>query len=145
MSFRLPFMSAKMWCIVGAVIIGLLVLYWVFAPSSSSFEGMEAADSKGTAEIMVFSTTWCPHCQKFKPIWEKIKADNDGKVVNGYTLKMTEIDCTNDDEETTMLMSKYDVNGFPTIKLVKPDGSVVNFDAKPSEESLTQFIQDSLN
>lgn len=145
MSFRLPSMSAKMWCIIGASVLGLLALYWFVLSPSSTQEGLEVADSKGTAECMVFSTTWCPHCQKLKPIWEKIKADNDGKTVNGYTVKMTEIDCTNEDEETKMLMTKYGVEGFPTIKMVKPDGGVVNFDAKPTEESLTLFIQESLN
>lgn len=138
-------MSAKMWCIAGIIVIVLLALCWFFSSgSSTSLEGLEGESAKGTAECLVFSTTWCPHCQKLKPIWEKITAENDGKVVNGYTIKMTEVDCTNEDEETKMLMSKYGVEGFPTIKMVKPDGSVVDFDAKPSEASLTQFIQDAL-
>ena len=34
---------------------------------------------------------------------------------------------------------KYNVEGFPTIKLLK-DGQVIEYDAKPTKETLTQFL-----
>jgi hypothetical protein len=36
-------------------------------------------------------------------------------------------------------MDQYTIEGFPTIKLLK-DGQVIDFDAKPTKDSLTQFL-----
>ena len=40
-------------------------------------------------------------------------------------------------------MNKYKIEGFPTIKLLK-DGQVIEFDAKPTKENLTQFLNTAL-
>ena len=37
------------------------------------------------------------------------------------------------------MMETYKVEGFPTIKLVKGD-QVIDFEAKPTESTLTQFL-----
>jgi hypothetical protein len=37
------------------------------------------------------------------------------------------------------MMNKYNVEGYPTIKLIK-DGQVIEYDAKPSKETLTKFL-----
>jgi thiol-disulfide isomerase/thioredoxin len=50
-------------------------------------------------------------------------------------LQFQEIDC--DAEESTA--SKYNVTKYPTIKLVKDD-TVIDFDAKPTVETLTRFL-----
>jgi len=101
----------------------------------SSTEGVSNKD----AELMLFFTTWCPHCKTAKPEWEQIKTEYEGKTVNGYNLIFTEIDCTNDSPDVEKLMSQYKVEGYPTIKMIK-DGQVIEFDAKPTKETLTQFI-----
>jgi hypothetical protein len=36
-------------------------------------------------------------------------------------------------------MNKYNIEGFPTIKLLK-DGQIVEFDAKPTRETLNEFL-----
>ena len=38
-----------------------------------------------------------------------------------------------------IIADKYDVSGYPTIKLLK-DGQVIEYDAKPSKETLNQFL-----
>jgi hypothetical protein len=37
------------------------------------------------------------------------------------------------------LMNQYNVEGYPTIKLLK-DGQIIEYDAKPSKDTLTQFL-----
>jgi hypothetical protein len=37
------------------------------------------------------------------------------------------------------MMDKYKIEGYPTIKLLK-DGQVIEYDAKPSKDTLTQFL-----
>ena len=41
--------------------------------------------------------------------------------------------------EVEKMMNQYNVEGYPTIKLVK-DGQVIEYDAKPSSETLRQFL-----
>jgi len=36
-------------------------------------------------------------------------------------------------------MNKYNVEGYPTIKLIK-DGQVIEYDAKPDKPTLVQFF-----
>jgi protein-disulfide isomerase-like protein with CxxC motif len=51
----------------------------------------------------------------------------------------TEIDCSNETTEVDQMMNKYNVEGYPTLKLLK-DGQVIEYDAKPTKETLTQFL-----
>ena len=38
------------------------------------------------------------------------------------------------------MMNKYKIEGYPTIKMLK-DGQVIEYDAKPTQATLIQFIQ----
>ena len=58
-----------------------------------------------------------------------------GKKVNGYTLNFIDVDC----EANKDLADKFDINGYPTIKLVKGN-QVIEFDAKPDVKTLEQFL-----
>lgn len=98
------------------------------------------------AHIYLFSTSWCPHCRNLKKegIWDQFTRDNQGKTVNGYTLNIQEIDCSNDkDQEVKETLDKFNVDGFPSIKLLK-DGDqpsqAIDYDAKPQIDSLNQFV-----
>jgi thiol-disulfide isomerase/thioredoxin len=99
-----------------------------------------AAAAKGKeAEIMLFYTDWCPHCKTAKPEWEQVKAEFNGKQIHGYTIIFTEVNCTNDSPDVEKMMNTYKVEGYPTIKLVK-DNQIIDYDAKPSKATLTQFL-----
>jgi thiol-disulfide isomerase/thioredoxin len=95
--------------------------------------------SSNECEILLFGTTWCPHCKSAKPIWEEVKAEYKGKTVNGYTILFTEVDCTNESPDVSRMMDQYKIEGFPTIKLIK-NGQVIEFDAKVTKSNLEQFI-----
>jgi thiol-disulfide isomerase/thioredoxin len=91
------------------------------------------------AEIMFFYVDWCPHCKTAKPAWNDVKGEYENKTINGYKVIFTEINCTEETAEVESLMNKYNIEGFPTIKLLK-DGQVIEYDAKPTKETLTQFL-----
>jgi thiol-disulfide isomerase/thioredoxin len=92
-----------------------------------------------TAELLFFYADWCPHCKAAKPIWNELKNEYQNKTVNGYQVIFTEVDCTTESDETDKMMNQYNVEGYPTIKLLK-DGQVIEYDAKPSKETLNQFL-----
>jgi thiol-disulfide isomerase/thioredoxin len=88
-----------------------------------------------TADLYYFYTTWCPYCTKARPEWNKFKAHWNNKKKNNYTLLFSEIDC----DKNESLASKYEVETYPCIKLIK-DGKIYNYDAKPNIENLNQFV-----
>ena len=96
-------------------------------------------DSNKTATLMLFYVDWCPHCKTAKPEWESLKADYDGKSINGYTVYFEEYNCTNETAETAQLMDKYNIEGYPTIKLSK-DNQIIEYDAKPTKATMDQFL-----
>jgi thiol-disulfide isomerase/thioredoxin len=91
------------------------------------------------AELLFFYADWCPHCKTAKPVWEKLKEQYQNKMVRGYHIIFTEVNCTNETAETEQMMNKYNIEGFPTIKLLK-DGQIIEFDAKPTSETLNEFL-----
>ena len=99
----------------------------------------EDENSNKTATLMLFYVDWCPHCKTAKPEWEALKEEYDGKTINGYTLSFIEYNCTNESEDISQLMDKYNIEGYPTIKLLK-DSQVIEYDAKPTKSTMTQFL-----
>ena len=94
-----------------------------------------ATEKDAVCEVFFFYTAWCPYCKKARPEWDKFKDGHAGEIREGYRLLFTEVDA--DANET--LANKYEVVGYPTIKLVK-DGKVTEYDAKPSVATLNQFL-----
>ena len=46
-------------------------------------------------------------------------------------------------EKFKTLLNEYNVDGFPTIKLIKegdPPGKAIDYNAKPTVENLNQFV-----
>lgn len=93
-----------------------------------------------SSELIFFFAEWCPHCKTAKPIWEKVSADYNNKIINGYKLNFSIVNCTNsDDADVQVAINKYKVEHFPTIKLLK-DGDTIEFDSKISEPNLIKFL-----
>jgi thiol-disulfide isomerase/thioredoxin len=136
------------------IIIGVIILFaavaifyyfYYIAPSSKSnyrpnSEQVPAgSNSSNTAELMFFYADWCPHCKAAKPIWNDLKSEYENKTINGYRVIFTEVDCSEETAEVEKLMNQYNIEGYPTIKLIK-DGQVIEYDAKPSKETITKFL-----
>jgi hypothetical protein len=68
-----------------------------------------------------------------------MKSEYQNKKINGYNVIFTDVNCSEETNEVDQMMTKYSVEGYPTIKLLK-DGQVIEYDAKPSKETLTQFL-----
>ena len=92
-----------------------------------------------TANLMLFYVDWCPHCKTAKPEWDKLKTDYEGQIINGYNVEFTEYNCTDETGDIEKLVDAYKIEGYPTIKLVKDD-QLINFDAKPSNELIKEFL-----
>jgi thiol-disulfide isomerase/thioredoxin len=135
--------------IIGCIILfGVIaILYYVYYISPSlttkykpnSEQVQTGSGSSNKAELLFFYADWCPHCKAAKPIWNDLKSEYENKTINGYQVVFTEIDCSEETAEVEKLMNQYSVEGYPTIKLLK-DGQIIEYDAKPSSETLTKFL-----
>ena len=95
------------------------------------------------AEVLFFFAMWCPVCKTAIPIMNDVKAEYENKTVNGYRLKFTDVDCTQETADVSSLMDQYHIEGFPTIKMIRGD-QVYEYDAKVSKETLTMFFNTML-
>jgi thiol-disulfide isomerase/thioredoxin len=112
--------------------------------------GSSSPSEKGQAQLYLFHTNWCPYCKKLWPIWDKVKADLDRKVFNGFQLSFVEIDGDKQEAdlnyfEVEFLKSaeKKKIDGFPSIYMIKED-QVYEFEAAPTEDNLKEFVKSVL-
>ena len=109
--------------------------------------------STKNATLMLFSVDWCPHCKTAKPEWEDYMKAYDGKQINGCKIKCVTVNCTEDspgnykggsisvpDASIASLIKKYNIQSYPTIKLVIDGGETVEFDSKITKDALVTFI-----
>ena len=142
-------LNSTTWIIIGAVILFsiLAIVYYFYyvAPQAkakykaNSEHLMKDDGSTKNAELLFFFADWCPHCKTAKPIWNDLKAQYENKTINGYKVIFTEVNCSEETAEVDKMMNQYNVEGYPTIKLLK-DGQVIEYDAKPSKDTLNQFL-----
>ena len=134
--------------IVSSVLL-IIAILWYYnkyihsAVKRTEVENIENPDSSKQAELILFSVDWCPHCKTAKPIWEELKTEYENNPINGYTVLFTDINCTNETPEIEKMIATYKIEGYPTIKLLK-DGNVIEYDAKPSKSTLTEFLNSVL-
>ena len=89
--------------------------------------------NKNQAQILFFSTEWCPYCKKAQPEWDKFSKKNKDIVCS-------KIDCTDGaNADVITYIQKYDIQHYPTVKMLYK-GDVIDFDAKITEDSLTKFV-----
>jgi thiol-disulfide isomerase/thioredoxin len=124
------------------IILAVLYYFYYIAPQAKFHVNTNSPNSNvapSNAELLFFYADWCPHCKAAKPIWNDLKSEYENKTINGYQVIFTEINCSEETAEVDKMMNQYNVEGYPTIKLLK-DGQVIEYDAKPSKETLTQFL-----
>lgn len=143
------FKLSKMYIIISIAAITILCgfIYYFFVMKKTKSVAFQPVSSESfvnnEAELMFFYADWCPHCKTAKPIWEEIKEENENNLINGHKIQFTEINCTTETPEVEDLMNKFNIESFPTIKLIK-DGEIIEYDAKPNKETINKFLNNVL-
>lgn len=84
-------------------------------------------------KVLLFYAEWCGHCQSLKPKW------NEAKAKFPKTVEVKE--CNADEEADKPDFEKHGVNSFPSIKLVKADGTVVDYSGDRSANDIVGFVE----
>jgi thiol-disulfide isomerase/thioredoxin len=141
---------------VVVVIIFICIIYYIyvkhinpklketFKPNNEHIiKSSTSGNDSNEVELFIFTADWCPHCKAAKPEWDAVKSKYEKTKLNGYVILFKDINCTTNTPNTDSLMDKYNVEGFPTVKMLK-DGKIVNFEAKITQSNLTQFINTAI-
>ena len=96
------------------------------------------------AIVYFFHVDWCPHCKKALPEWKNFVSKYDGKEINGYKLKCVDMDCTKETSNITELINRYNIDSYPTIKLIR-DSNTIDFESKITTTSLEKFVNTMLD
>merc|ERR1712013_306087 len=81
--------------------------------------------------LVEFYAPWCGHCKQLTPIWDKLGE----KYADHANIVIAKMDSTANELE------EIEVQGFPTIKLIKAgDNSIVDFDGERTEAGFTKFL-----
>ena len=130
--------------VVGMLLMFLIVYYYMYISNqkSESFTNLQLSETdlkpaKNEVVLGLFYADWCPHCRNFKPEWEKAqKALNGTKVGNGLKAKLVSVNC----EEYPDLAKKYEIQGYPTIKVIRADGSFEEFTDDRSLSGIKNYL-----
>jgi thiol-disulfide isomerase/thioredoxin len=143
------------------IAVGYFTYYRYYIPYIEKQKNSDIANSnnrKKIVNIFFFFVDWCPHCKTAKPEWNNFKLQYDNNEKDNYLIKCYDINCTADNgtieiadippeagdikttpTKITDLIRKYNIEAYPTIKMIK-DGQVIEYDAKPSKETLVEFL-----
>ena len=144
-----PYLSWKLFFIFVTIVLLIIAIVYVYkkylVPKLNptyvaNKEFIDKTEEDKEVELLIFTVDWCPYCKKAMPVWNEFKEQYDGKKINGYTIYFQTINCTDEkNAEVKDLLNKYNIDGYPTIKLIK-DGEPITYDAKPEIKTLEEFL-----
>jgi thiol-disulfide isomerase/thioredoxin len=134
--------------VICLIFIVLVAVYYkkIVAPELSKkfvenreFVPKETETESETATLYYFFTDWCPMCKQADPELKALKSETGG-AVNGVNIIFRNVDCDAD----AGTADKFNITGYPTIKLVYKD-KTYEYDAKPDRAVLNKFLNDVIN
>ena len=89
-------------------------------------------EAKKPLVIKLFWVDWCGHCQRFKPVWNKLKRENTEDV------NYVDVNCEKEKE----VAQQEGIQGFPTIRLYDADGALLEeLEGSRDEENIKNLIK----
>ena len=122
-----------------------IAYYFVYKSNYDGFTGdsTNLIPKSGEVIVALFYAPWCGHCKTFKPHFEKVMGELDGKKaskseIKGKIVRFAKINC--DEEQNKPLAKKYSINGYPTVKILSDDGSAIEYDGERSTDGMRQYL-----
>jgi len=93
----------------------------------------DAEIQKNKMTLVEFFAPWCGHCKALAPEYKKAAKELEGKD-SGV---LASVDCTVEKD----LCNKFEVRGFPTLKLFRNDGSSpIDFDQARKADAIVKYL-----
>jgi thiol-disulfide isomerase/thioredoxin len=127
------------------LLVGLGIYYYTNTETFDTNKNTNTnTELNHTADLMYFFTDWCPHCKKAKPEWAKITEYLDSNKINNYNVHCIEYDCSKQTPDIEQLMDKYQIEGYPTIKL-RLNGNIKTFDSNITYDNVIDFLKQNID
>jgi len=89
-------------------------------------------EAKKPLVIKLFWVDWCGHCNRFKPVWNKLKKENTLDV------NYEDVNCEKEKE----VAQQEGIQGFPTIRLYDGDGNLLEeLEGSRDEDNIKNLIK----
>ena len=125
-------------------LVGILIILFMLHKFYLSKEGFESNPEElednvsSQKSLVLFYADWCGHCKNFMPTWDKIsKTVNENK--SGAKLIKVECGKPQENEGHKMIMEKYSIEGYPTIKYFE-NGNAKDYEGPRTEEGIVEFL-----
>ena len=93
--------------------------------------------AKGECVVALFYADWCPHCQHFKPHFQRAMKELNGKTgKDGNKMRLEMVDC----DANKDISREYDVSGYPTVKILGDDGTQVEYGGDRTYEGIRKYL-----
>ena len=152
-SIKYMFSSKKFLIIIVLISLFLGAAFYVYNnyiaprlnPTFVSNREFTQQETVNNTELYFMFAEWCPYSKKVMPIWDKLKEKYNKKKVNNYSVIFKELDGDKNEKEIDEFSKRFNkkIDGYPTIILIKQN-EVIEFDADPTKENLTAFIEKTL-
>ena len=92
------------------------------------------------AWLVQFYAPWCSHCQELVPVWAKVAKEL--AAIDPERVKVAKFDVTQ--EQSGVIGDRYELDGFPTIVLLK-NGGLFRFDHEhDTVGNILHFVEKAL-
>jgi adenylyl-sulfate reductase (glutathione) len=113
---------------------------WEEGSTSKKITSQESAlqiVQSGKPAVIVVYAPWCQYSQAMESEYESFAKSVNGKIdVFNYR----------GDEDREFVMENLNTKSFPTVNVVKPDGTVVKYESEVrSVEAFTKFVEETLD
>lgn len=134
-------MNKENWSMLAFATLIILLFAIYYLSYKSNYEPFEGGEpnlivSSNETVIALFYADWCPHCVSFKPDYKKAMSTLNGKKYKGKDMRFEMVDC----DKYKSLSKKYDVSGFPTVKILNSDGSNAEYSGERTYDGLTGYF-----
>jgi len=120
-----------------------LVIYGIYAGAkyaeekfTNSSNDLTPADNE--VVVALFYADWCGHCKHFKPEFDKVSDEINGEKCSksNKKLRIVKVDCSND----SSVSNKYNVQGFPTVKILGTSDGETEYTGERTYDSLKSYL-----
>ena len=124
--------------IIISIIVVILLIQNIFNIKSNYYNSLILFNNHNKTPLFVnFNTTWCYWSKKLNPSWKKLEIDMSNKDI-----KIIDIKCDKDNNKE--LCKRYQINGYPTIKLIIGN-KIIDYEGNRSFEDMKNFIESNVN
>lgn len=100
--------------------------------SPTTKNNSDNSENSNKNKLILYYAMWCGYSRQFLPVWEQIK------TVVENTPDLNTI-CLQHDCDAEKQMCE-NVKGFPTVILIKPDGTKIHYQEARTVESVLSFV-----